>query len=144
MALLTEDALLPSWALSYMWYARGPRGGSMAEAVMRAVGAWKCGPCGGTGDEWCDVYGGGQGLRESMEDRGAAPIRRACPRPLMPLLLFLYTAAKYIHSSRSSSLTSARFMMEANFLLSSATSAMWNLFWCFCTWASGFLSPSRD
>ncbi len=52
------------------------------------------------------------------------------PRPLIPLLLFLYRLAKYYNSSVAS--TTSSLFIEANLVTRSRMVAMWNLFWCDC------------
>jgi hypothetical protein len=52
-------------------------------------------------------------IRESKA-AGLVPTLRSLPRPLMPLLLFLYRLAKYSHSSLSAEATTSPSLMEAN------------------------------
>ena len=61
---------------------------------------------------------------------GTADILLSLPRPLMPLLEFLYSDAKYSHSSLSSSDTQSPGLKVANFWVRYLRLAAWNLFWC--------------
>ena len=61
------------------------------------------------------------------------PTLRSLPRPLIPLLLFLYRLAKYSHSSLSAAWTMSPSLMEANLVVSARIVEMWNLFWWDCS-----------
>lgn len=61
---------------------------------------------------------------------GTADILLSLPRPLIPLLEFLYSDAKYSHSSLSSCDTQSPELMLANFCVRYLRLAAWNLFWC--------------
>jgi len=52
---------------------------------------------------------------EDAPEEGTADIRRSLPRPLIPLLEFLYSEAKYSHSSLSCAVTGSPSQMDANF-----------------------------
>lgn len=69
---------------------------------------------------------------ELDEDIEFEPTLRSLPRPLMPLLLFLYRLAKYSHSSLSAAWTMSPSLMEANLVVRVRMVAMWNLFWWDC------------
>ena len=61
---------------------------------------------------------------------GAAEILLSLPRPLIPLLEFLYSEAKYSQSSLSLSETYSPARMDANFEVRYRRVLAWNLFWC--------------
>ena len=63
-----------------------------------------------------------------VRDMLVGPTFRSLPRPLMPLLLFLYRLAKYSHSSLSAALTMSPSLIEANLAVSSLMVVAWNLF----------------
>ena len=56
------------------------------------------------------------------------PTLRCLPRPLIPLLLFLYRVAKYSHSSLSSFDMVLKSAIEAKRLVSDLSVSAWNLF----------------
>ena len=58
-----------------------------------------------------------------------AKIRLSLPRPLMPLLLFLYSVAKYSHSSLSIADTASPSRIDANLIVKFRRVSEWNLFW---------------
>lgn len=57
-------------------------------------------------------------------------IRLSLPRPLMPLLQFLYSPRKYSHIAFSHSSTTSPCEIFSNRAFSRRIVAMWNLFWC--------------
>lgn len=69
---------------------------------------------------------------ESLDpaERLSLAMRRSLPRPLIPLLLFLYSAAKYSHSSRSCGLTSPLSVIWEKRVVKERRVVAWNLFWC--------------
>lgn len=60
---------------------------------------------------------------------GAGPTRMSLPRPLMPLLEFLYISEKYSQSSLSLSETMSPGRRELNLAINVRSSWQWNLFW---------------
>lgn len=58
-----------------------------------------------------------------------AEMRLSLPRPLIPLLEFLYREAKYSHSFLSSWETQSPGVTVANFVVRYLSVAAWNLFW---------------
>jgi hypothetical protein len=74
---------------------------------------------------------------ELRADELLEPTLRSFPRPLIPLLLFLYRLAKYSHSSLSAACTISPSLMEANLVVRARIVAMWNLFWCDCVLRNG-------
>ena len=65
----------------------------------------------------------------AAEADGVVAIRRSLPRPLIPLLEFLYSEAKYSQSSLSSRRTGSPGLMQANFWVRKRRVGEWNLFW---------------
>lgn len=59
-------------------------------------------------------------------------MRRSLPRPLMPLLLFLYRVAKYSQSLRSCGVMGSFSDICENFRVRSLSVVAWNLFWWDC------------
>jgi hypothetical protein len=57
-------------------------------------------------------------------------IRRSFPRPLIPLLLFLYSVAKYSHSPRSCGFMASASVICPNLAVRWRSVEEWNLFWC--------------
>lgn len=72
------------------------------------------------------------GVYEELEvaEAGAADIFLSLPRPLIPLLEFLYSDAKYSQSSLSFSETYWPALMDANLEVRYRSVLAWNLFWC--------------
>jgi hypothetical protein len=69
------------------------------------------------------------GLEEDDDDPDEL-IRRSFPRPLMPLLLFLYSVAKYSHSPRSCGFMASASVICPNLAVRWRSVEEWNLFWC--------------
>lgn len=67
-------------------------------------------------------------MEDNDEGRELTDMRRSLPRPLIPLLEFLYSSEKYSHSSRSSGLISSLSCMDANFSVRNLKAGAWNLF----------------
>lgn len=67
-----------------------------------------------------DAVGAAQagGVAEGAHLSLGGPTRRSLPRPLMPLLLFLYSVAKYSHRSRSDLEAFSKSLMEPNLAVS--------------------------
>jgi hypothetical protein len=61
-------------------------------------------------------------------DEGTCDILLSLPRPLMPLLEFLYRRAKYSQSSLSAWLTGSPSWIVANFVVRWRIVCEWNLF----------------
>lgn len=85
---------------------------------------------------WCMVGAVGEqtgncGITALLGDWDT-PVRRSLPRPLMPLLLFLYVVAKYSQSSRSASETLVALASVANFCVNAFKASAWNRFWWDC------------
>lgn len=66
---------------------------------------------------WCGLFHAEPSCSSSL----AAEIRRSLPRPLIPLLLCLYSVAKYSHSSLSVAETVSPSRIDANLTLSAAS-----------------------
>lgn len=62
-------------------------------------------------------------------DEGTVDILRSFPRPLMPLLEFLYSEAKYSHRSLSWAVTGSPSLIVLNLVVRYRSVLAWNLFW---------------
>lgn len=67
---------------------------------------------------------------EEDDDDPDELIRRSFPRPLIPLLLFLYSVAKYSHSPRSCGFMASASAIRPNLAVRWRSVEEWNLFWC--------------